>query len=253
MAEHADHPSLSGKGDLLARLFGQTAIEFICLANSRKHGGKCVAGIRTDGKGWNRPVSGVGDGALSDAQVTLPSCGPVCALDCVRALFSRPSPTPYQPENWIASWRSWRLLARPVSESAVPLLQAQIVRGPALFGDTSDRIAYQSFSTAPATASLALVLVKFLEFHIAEHDGKRRNRAFFALGGQVYNLGLTDPAWEARLSALPLGQHSKEKVGLQRDGRLLLTISLGEPFKDGCCYKLVAAVIPVPPGWQKHF
>jgi len=254
MAEHDDHSSLGGLRDLLARVMGETAIQFICLANSRKHGGKCVAGIRTDGKGWIRPVSGVGDGALTEAHVALPSYGPVRALDRVCAYFARPDPKPHQPENWLLAGGVWRLVARPAGDSAVPLLQAQIVRGPALFGDTTDRVAYAAFSTTPAPASLALVLVKFMEWHIVAQGERRKNRVFFASGGQVYNLGLTDPAWEARLATLPPGRHAKETLGLKREDKQLLTISLGEPFeRDGCCYKLVAGIIPVPPAWRAHF
>jgi hypothetical protein len=40
------------------------AFEIICLANSTKYGGRCIAGLKTDGSGWLRPVSPRADGTL---------------------------------------------------------------------------------------------------------------------------------------------------------------------------------------------
>lgn len=237
-------------------------IEFICMANSRKYAGRCVAGIRTDGKGWIRPVSSFAEGALDPVRIALPRAGPPQALDHLAVTLSSAQPSPHQPENWIAAdrpwrpwrpWRSWRLVSRPAGDSAIPLLFGQLVRGPHLFRDTADRIAHAAFIKTPAAASLALVVVNFLEWHIITRGAKRKNRVFFTLGGQVYNLGLTDPVWEEKLAALPPGRYTKEALGLRRDDKQFLTISLGEPFRDGCCYKLVAAVIPVPPAWRTHF
>ena len=47
--------------------------EFICLANSRKLGGHCVAGIKTDGSGWVRPTGLPQDGLVDVRRVELAS------------------------------------------------------------------------------------------------------------------------------------------------------------------------------------
>ncbi|MFO7906187.1 MAG: hypothetical protein R6U98_26250, partial [Pirellulaceae bacterium] len=39
--------------------------EFICLANSRKHGGRCIAGIERRSGKWIRPVSDLDDGRVA--------------------------------------------------------------------------------------------------------------------------------------------------------------------------------------------
>jgi hypothetical protein len=58
---------------------------------------------------------------------------------------------------------------------------------------------------------------------------------------------VTDPVWEQRLQALPTGTYPPEAAGLAPGQAVWLTISLGEPFaQDQYCYKLVAAVIPLP-------
>lgn len=44
-------------------------IEFICLADSYKNGGHCIAGKRTDSLQWIRPVSQNVEEGLSDMQI----------------------------------------------------------------------------------------------------------------------------------------------------------------------------------------
>ncbi|MGM0487779.1 MAG: dual OB domain-containing protein [Planctomycetota bacterium] len=39
--------------------------EFICLVNSRKHGGRCIAGIEPRSGKWIRPVSDLDDGRVA--------------------------------------------------------------------------------------------------------------------------------------------------------------------------------------------
>jgi hypothetical protein len=38
-------------------MFIMPTFEMICLAKSSKRGGICIAGLKTDGSGWLRPVS----------------------------------------------------------------------------------------------------------------------------------------------------------------------------------------------------
>ena len=49
-------------------------IEMLCLANSRKEGDRCVAGLRSDGT-WIRPVSTPQGGALTSTQLMLAEVG----------------------------------------------------------------------------------------------------------------------------------------------------------------------------------
>jgi hypothetical protein len=59
------------------------SFEIVCLANSRKHGGRCVAGLRANGV-WVRPVSNYQDGTLYNQHYTLDSGAPIAVLDVVR-------------------------------------------------------------------------------------------------------------------------------------------------------------------------
>jgi len=59
---------------------------------------------------------------------------------------------------------------------------------------------------------------------------------------------VTDPAWLDIFRALPPGPHFLETCGLDPASRILLTISLSEPWEDGYCYKLASAIVPMPDG-----
>lgn len=72
--------------------------------------------------------------------------------------------------------------------------------------------------------------------------GKRQIRALFSLSGTFYDLGVTDPMFEQYLKSLPLGNYSLKSIDLRENDKLLLTVSLGEPFQ-GDCYKLVTSVL----------
>ena len=229
-------------------------LQMICLANSRKHQGRCIAGLRTDGRGWIRPVGDSGDGALFPDEYMLQYGTEPQALDMLSIDVVEPRPEPHQPENWLIGRRRWRLLARPAPREVVRILRSHLARGPGLFGDESDRIPFAAFSQAPAPASLALVVPTDLRWRVlfTRYSSRPRVRACFTLAGAHYDLGVTDPICEMRLYGLPPGLHPLSAAGFSDDDRILLTISLGEPFgEDACCYKLVAGVTVVPSSWRR--
>jgi hypothetical protein len=228
-------------------------VEIICLANSRKHSGRCVAGLRTDGQGWIRPVGPSDNGTLFPWHYTLADGTEPHLLDILRIELDSHQPKSHQPEDWrIAEKTAWQLLFRPAPVFCRLLLRSAVVRGPDLLGNQSDRIPFGAFATTPAGASLALILPKDLLWDVRNKDGgKRQVRARFRLGAAPYNLAVTDPHWEKRLDTLRPGIHPATAASLEPDDTILLTISLGEPF-SGECYKLAAAVIVLPSSWKKE-
>src|ERR1700674_1986707 len=92
-------------------------VDLICLANSNKMGGRCIAGLRTDGKGWVRPVAPDPDhGQLFLRNFKLDDETEPRALDIIRVDLARAAPAPGQPENWIIGVAPWTLRSRPVAE-----------------------------------------------------------------------------------------------------------------------------------------
>src|SRR6516225_9785476 len=85
-------------------------IQFICLANSWKMGGRCVAGWRTDGRGWIRPVSAQVDGTLASLEYVYADGTDAALLDIVEVDVTAARPEPHQPENWVLAPRKWKLV-----------------------------------------------------------------------------------------------------------------------------------------------
>lgn len=218
---------------------------FVCLANSRKHGGRCVAGIRTDGEGWVRLVGDTPSGALSSNQCLLANGGKARVLDVIEVVPAAHAPKAYQRENWLVGRDRWRLAARPASSDDLEAIRNHIVAGPALFGDVSDRL---TLSRADGS-SLVLVRAADLRWRITRsRGGQRQTRARFTLAGQAYDLPLTDDTIEKELLTLEPGEYPIEAAPRFFPGtQTLITVSLGEPYElDNRCYKLAATVFPDP-------
>lgn len=74
----------------------------------------------------------------------------------------------------------------------------------------------------------------------------------FGLGHLYYDLPLTDPTYAGPLKRLDPGDHRSSELGISENRKILFTLSLSEPL-GGVCYKLIAAVIVVPPNWDAFF
>jgi len=218
-------------------------LRIICLANSRKLGGRCVAGIRVDGGGWVRPVSKLPDGTLNAAQYTLDDGSVPQLLDIMEIGVDGPRPADRQPENWLIDGMPWRLLRRPGTEEEISVIWDHVIEDPLLFGNRGDRVP----ENQDVEYSLALVKVRGLRWRITTNiRGERQTRTLFTLGDVQYDLVVTDCVIEQNLNGLGYGIHPVNSApGFTPKQEVLLTISLGEPL-EGYCYKLVAGVIPLP-------
>lgn len=220
-------------------------VELICLANSRKHGGRCVAGLCVDGSGWIRPIRSSPDGTLFLHDYTLNDGTETELLDIVRVGLRARRSAPHQPENWIIDSTTWLLHSRPMGINLAHVLRNAISRGPELLRGFSDRVPIASFQQQPAATSLALIAPDRIElYQKTSFSGRPQARGRFALGlGQhttVYDLVITDPFWEGVI----LRQQTRQTLQ-QSKIKFLVTVSLSEPF-GADCYKLIAAVIRLP-------
>jgi hypothetical protein len=220
----------------------------ICLANSRKNGGHCVAGLRMDGGGWLRPVGVPPDGILWPRDYTLKSGAIARPLDVIRVGVRKPRPAVHQPENWVTDGTPWTLLPRPSEALFYSVLRNAVVAGPELLGGFEDRVPFAQFASKPAPASLALVAPEDLYlYHHLNSRGKLRARGRFPMGtgekARLYDLPITDPHWEADLL------QKRPRTLRRSEDEFLVTISLGEPF-EGHCYKLIAAIMPLHDGFS---
>ncbi len=231
--------------------------EIICLANSTKHGGRCIAGLKTDGSGWLRPVSIKSDGTLYPEHYMLdgdkePKLFDILEIECIDH-----RPECHQPENWIISQKRWKFVGLSSRQQLKNILKPELdetSRLPELFGNLHDRVEYTQLQQTPTQRSLALIRPKIISWQVQEFPEKRKYRVSFILNNTTYHLGITDPNWQTQLAQLPVGSYSSEEVIKRlnltdyRPDVFRLTVSLGEPFiptgqNQRFCFKLVAAVI----------
>lgn len=216
-------------------------VGIICLANSRKNGGHCVAGLRTDGTGWLRPVGIKPDGVLWPRDYTLKGGMDARPLDVIRVGLAKPRPALHQPENWVIDGTTWSLLPRPPAHRFESILHQAIVTGPELLGGWDDHVPFAQFESHPGAASLALVAPEDIYlYRRVTSKGRPQVRGRFPMGTgadlRQYDLPVTDPLWEADIQA------TGPRTLRRSEGEFLVTISLGEPY-EGSCYKLIAAIM----------
>lgn len=227
------------------------SFDLICLANSYKLNYRCVAGLRVDGGGWVRPVSDKEHGELQYSQYRLPDHSEPHLLDLIRVGLAAHRPQPHQPENWLMDDSQWTLLERPASPHHARIVAGALHRDPVLFGNTGRSVPYGQLRRRPASESLALVQPEEIRWRTEFNTYLLRNvpRVLFRLGDIPYDLPVTDPAYAGPLQRRDEGEYSSEELGIPENCTILFTISLGEPL-EGICYKLVAAIVAVPPQWN---
>lgn len=234
--------------------------DIICLAKSTKHGGICIAGMKTDGSGWLRPVSNKSDGTLYPEHYTIRDGLEPHLFDIIRIPVMRHEPKFYQPENWvIVPNKSWEIIGTPAKNQIQQLLIPEIEKHSSaeeLLGNLSHNFNYEDLKNVPVHSSLALIKPHKIEWKITSYDNNKKFKAIFLLNKTLYTLPITDPIWIAKLNSLEEGIYSCkeviEKLNLENfeADKFRLTISLSEPYQppgqeEKFCYKLVASVINV--------
>ena len=217
----------------------------VCLANSRKLSGRCVAGRElAGGKAagpWIRPVSVRPGQEVSEYERQYEDGTDPQVLDIVSVPVLAPKPDEWQTENWtLDAERYWKKLGR-FSWFDLPCLldppEPLWIDGHSTYNGTNDKVPRDLLDSV--SSSLRLVHMERLHLRVfapgeAFGNSKRRVQARFSHAGSEYRIWVTDPVYERKyLSKLD---------GDYEIGECYLTVNLGEPY-GGSCYKLAAAVI----------
>ena len=222
----------------------------VCLANSRKPGGRCVAGkeLLLDGSvgAWIRPVTNQGSGAVPIWECMYADGTEPAVLDILEVPVLGQVPKDYQRENWeLDPKRPWRKLGNITFEAAVECVDsvASLWRpGYSTYNGINDHVPLEEAKLEHD--SLRLIFVNNLALSVmapGENFGNptRRVLGHFRHDELEYRLWVTDAAWEREYLNGPNGDYFI--------GGACLTISLGEPFENSSgeyhAYKLIAAVI----------
>ena len=216
----------------------------VCLANSRKRGGRCIAGkeILPDGRPgrWVRPVSAREDGGVSEDERQYEGGSEPRVLDVIDVPILHARPRDYQQENWLLDpdhyWeRVGRFTAGELQHYLDPVGPLW-VDGHSSSSGHNDRVPFSS--AVSLSSSLKLIRVGGLALSVStiasEFGDKRSLQGRFSYAGTEYALRVTDPAYEER--------YLRRSDDSYTVGKRLVTVSLGGMF-HGFGYKLIAAII----------
>lgn len=226
--------------------------QIICLADSQKLGGRCIAGRKITGDGfgdWIRPVSAREHGEISNNERKYTDGNFATTLDIISIPTKNHSPHRYQTENYLiddnSSWGKVGAANWENVESCVDQLDGPLWRnGESTHHGENDKI--NLFFANELATSLTLIRPEDFVIEVRtenkfnlrtrEYDGPptRLVRTVFKFDNISYDIQLTDVAVKQKYLRKKDGEYSIDEV--------VLCISLGEPF-HGYVYKLVAAVI----------
>lgn len=210
-------------------------VKIVCLANSFKEGGRCLAGIAYDVIDkqtqkpthlWVRPVTHDAHGQIPPLEV-----GDIEMLDIIELeITGKETSLPHQTENYYYTPGSMKKLGKfPVKE-----LGKFVYTGSTLFGSKGKAVLEEKL--AGIGYSLALIHVKDFLLYEVQHEDELfpKKRGKFTFNNIEYDLPITDP--EFLFDAKRHPQKFKSPISCY------LTISLGNNFENWY-YKLIAGVI----------
>ncbi len=219
----------------------------VCLANSRKISGRCIAGkeIIDIGYGeWIRPVSGRPTGEISEYERRFENGEHPQTLDVITIPLIKHFPHHYQQENHLIDdgyyWKKERTVEWDELGSIADRAPNEIwVNGHSSYNGINDRIPENI--AISLKSSLLLVQPDTLAISVNSEgaeleDRKRKVRAIFSLNGHQYKLAVTDPKIESIYLKKEDGRYSIDA------SKVYMCVSIGEPYND-YCYKLVASIL----------
>jgi hypothetical protein len=213
----------------------------VCLANSYKHGGRCIAGIDIHDGQWIRLHGNSADGSLCACEYVLDDGSEPRLLDVIEVEVHYAIRSQSHPEDWQIAPSRWRLVERGATERQWAGLTNEKTKSKGILRDHRDRIATWELKYKPLKSSLCLICPSEIYWWIREDKGKRKYRALFHHKYVTYDFALTDPRWLDQLKLLPDGIYPHSTFA-GTTSETWLTISISEPY-FGFHYKLVAGVI----------
>lgn len=212
--------------------------QLICLANSWKHGDRCIAGINPAIGHWLRPVSGLENGQIPPHMRLIQQREPAL-LDILEVPLTE-EPLAFARENRLVKAGVWRKVGRVQPEVLLPYCQPDEL----ILHNTQRYVLVSYLQSLPLSYRQTIQLVKAVEFS-ARISGRRTDGSEKWEGRLATETGLeltariTDPLLVRRLEldCLP-------KVPC------LMTVSLSLPWvppdwssEEQPCWKLIAGLI----------
>lgn len=206
--------------------------EIIVLANSKKLGNRCIAGIDRSTNKWVRPCYDEGEEGIPREIRQIHGSEPEI-LDILSIPLELTGPNrDIQPENRYLKDGAWSQVGR----ARIRDIEKYCIRRSTLFYNTKDcvPVAYLRGLSSGNKESLTMIKAQAVFSTGASPRGNRQVRAAFKCGFQNYDLSVTDCEFTSGIKP-----YSRPIVI-----DCIMTISLGAPYNDNC-YKLVAGVIKI--------
>ena len=209
---------------------------FICLANSYKEGGRCMAGIELDdhlkpviefGKPkWIRPVCDTEHGQIPDKLAE-----PFKLLDIVEMEVLEEVPEDHQTENVTFDEKTIRTIGIFEKEKLEVLCENK-----KFIFENAGKAVSQNFIE---NLEYSLMLISCNTFEVIrksydDRHGRPQRRLEFKYNGNVYDFPITDPVF--------LYRHKNNSEVLKSNNQIIFCVSLGIEWENWY-YKLVAGII----------
>jgi hypothetical protein len=210
--------------------------EIVCLANSRKHNSKCVAGINLKTGQWIRPITSSEDGAIPN-YLTLINGRVLQVLDVVKIpLNETERGKGHESENRLTLSGEWTVTGQVQSSDLLKFRESELLH----FEEDSwlQAVPYKYLQSLPRNKCRSLQLVQTENLQVRQKElGKWRGIMPLGNSDEALNASITDPKLCRLLSD-----------GHQISPNCLLTMSLSQPFQKSedtelMCYRLIAGVI----------
>jgi ATP-dependent DNA helicase RecQ len=217
----------------------------LCLANSRKHGAYCFAGINLDTGTWVRPVSQLSDGRVERSTMLIDNRMPKPG-DIVEIPLADSGPDfGFECENRTIREGMWRIIDVLQPRRILPFCTSQRM----ILHNGEKNVSLQYMQSLPADQRQTLQLVEAFEFEafstgLSAQGGHKWNGSFVSQSGERLTTRITDPVLLEKL-----------EQGYIPGAHAIITVSLSMPFvpeadqsQGPACWKLIAGFIELQPG-----
>lgn len=220
-------------------------IEIVCLANSRRISGRCIAGKIISSNKWMRPVSSRESEEISEEERRYENGKMPKLLDIIKIPVKECKPHLHQNENYLINDRYYWQKTGTYTEKLDALIDAPNDlwgKGDSSYkGGTNANDRMSENMCSQYSESLYLIKPKTLKIIVRAEGGefdnlKRKVRAEFEYNDDRYLFPVTDPIIESEYLSKDNGSFilSVENI--------YLCVSVGLPY-NGYCYKFLASLI----------
>jgi hypothetical protein len=216
--------------------------QIICLANSWKHGDRCIAGINSLKGQWIRPVSNLPDGRIPKEMRLIGGTEPAL-LDVLEIALAKTGPDfGFECENLSVLPGQWQRVGK-----VPPAFLNKYCSNEEYILHNDQRYVTVSFlQSLPVAQRRTLQLVKAAELSARTLSqgfelSSKWEASLLTTTGQRLTATITDPVFIRRL-----------ELGYRPQNPCLVTVSLSMPWRpadwegDDPCWKLIAAMVELP-------